>query len=66
MGQNTAIHPAPSLYFNQYCVMKKRDILPMNEMDRKCYKIVPFSYQYQIFEIRICYYAALMVTFNIP
>ena len=37
--------------FNQYCVMKKRDMLPTNEMDRKIYKIVIFSYQYKILEI---------------
>ena len=35
--------------------MKKRDLFPMNEMDLKFSKIVIFSDQYKISEIRKCY-----------
>ena len=51
---------------NQYCVMKKRDLLTMNEMDLKFSKIVIFPNQYKILEIRKCYSTALMSTFDIP
>ena len=45
------IHGHQSISFialNQYCVMKKRDPFPMNEMDHKFGKIVIFSKQYKI------------------
>ena len=51
---------------NQYCVMKKRGPFPMNEMDHKFGKIVIFSKQYKILEIRKCYSMALVFTFDIP
>ena len=40
----TATDSAPS-----YCVMKKRDLFPMNEMDLKLSKIIIFSNQYTKF-----------------
>ena len=46
--------------------MKKRDLLTMNEMDLKLSKIVVFSIQYKILEIRKCYSMALISTFFIP
>ena len=45
------IHGHQSISFialNQYCVTKKRDSFPMNEMDHKFGKIVIFSKQYKI------------------
>ena len=33
---------------NQYCVMKKRDLFPMNEMDIEFSKIIIFSNEYKI------------------
>ena len=38
----------------------------MNEMDHKFGKIVIFSKQYEILEIRKCYLMALVFTFDIP
>ena len=38
----------------------------MNEVDLKFGKIVIFSKQYKILEIRKCYSMALVFTFNIP
>ena len=46
--------------------MKKRDQFPMNEMDHKFRKIVVFSKQYKILEIRRCYSMALVFTLDIP
>ena len=62
----TATNPSPSLHKNHYCIMKKRDPFPMNEMDHKFGKIVIFSKQYKILEIRKCYSMALVFTFDIP
>ena len=45
--------------------MKKRDLFSMNEMDLKFSKIVIFSNQYKILEIRKCFSMALMFTFDI-
>ena len=42
--------------------MKKRDLFPMNEMDHKFGKIVIFSKQYKILEIRKYYSMALVFT----
>ena len=44
--------------------MKKRYPFPM--MDNKFGKIVTFSKQYKILEIRKCYLMALVFTFDIP
>ena len=38
----------------------------MNEMDHKFGKIVIFSKQYKILEIRQCYLMAFVYTFDIP
>ena len=46
--------------------MKKRDQFPMNEMNHKFGKILIFSKQYKILEIRKCYSMALVSTFDIP
>ena len=46
--------------------MKKRDLFPMNEMDPELGKIVIFSKQNKILEIRKCYLMALMFTSDIP
>ena len=46
--------------------MKKRDPFPINEMDHKFDKIVIFSKQYKILEIRKCYSMALVFAFDIP
>ena len=46
--------------------MKKRDRFSMNEMDHKFGKIVIFSKQYKILEIRKCYSMAMVFTFDIP
>ena len=46
--------------------MKKREPFPMNEMDHKFSKIVIFSKQYKILEIRKCYSMALVFTSDIP
>ena len=46
--------------------MKKRDPFPINEMYHKFGKIVIFSKQYKILEIRKCYSMALVFTFHIP
>ena len=45
--------------------MKKRDSFLINEMDHKFGKIVIFSKQYKILEIRKCYSMALVFTFDI-
>ena len=45
--------------------MKKMDQFLMNEMDHKFGKIVIFSKQYKILEIRKCFSMALMFTFDI-
>ena len=39
---------------------------PINEMDNKFGKIVIFSKQYKILEIRKCYSMALVFTFDTP
>ena len=50
----------------QYCVIKKRDMFPMNEMELQFSKIFIFSSnQCKILEIRKCYSMALMSTFDI-
>ena len=62
------IHGHQSISFialNHYCVMKKRDPFPMNEMDHKISKIVIFSKQYKILEIRKCYAMTSVFTFDI-
>ena len=46
--------------------MKKRNPFPMNEMDLKFCKIIIFSKQYKILEIRKCYSMVLEFTFDIP
>ena len=48
---NTATNPSPSSHKNQYCVMKKRDLLPMNERDLNFSKIVIFSNKYKNLKI---------------
>ena len=45
--------------------MKKRDPFPINERDHKLGKIVIFSKQYKILEVRKCYSMALVFTFDI-
>ena len=45
--------------------MEKRDPFPMNEMDHKFEKMVIFSKQYKILEIRKCYSMALVFNFDI-
>ena len=45
--------------------MKKRNPFLMNEMDQKFSKIIIFSKQYTILEIRKCYSMALVFTFDI-
>ena len=45
--------------------MKKRDLFSMNKMDLTFSKIIIFSIQYKILEIRECYSMALMATFGI-
>ena len=45
--------------------MRKRDLFPMNEMDLKFSKILNFSDEYKILEIRKCFSMALMFTFEI-
>ena len=62
--QITATNPSPSLH-KISTVMKKRDPFPMNEMEHKFGKIVIFSKQYKILEIRKCYSMALVFTFDI-
>ena len=46
--------------------MKKRNPFPLNKMGHKLDKIVIFSKQYKILEIRKCYSMALVFTFDIP
>ena len=46
--------------------MKKRNPVPMNEMDNKFWQNLFFSKQYKILEIRKCYSTAMVFTFYIP
>ena len=46
--------------------MKKRDPFPLNEMDHKFGKMVIFSQQYEILDIRKCNLMARVFTFDIP
>ena len=62
---DTATNPSHS-WHKINTVMKKRGPFPMNEMDHKFGKIVIFSKQYTILEIRKCYSMALVFTLDIP
>ena len=60
----TATNPSPSSH--EINTVKKRGPFPVKEMYHKFGKIVIFSKQYKILEIRKCYPMALVFTFDIP